>query len=84
MARIADFQMRDARRKKRIWTIVKGKGQLLLNDTIKEVNAGESIIINKEDKYSIKAIEELHIIEVQIGDELIEEDIERFEWDWNK
>ena len=29
-----------------------------------------------------KAIEELHIIEVQIGDELIEEDIERFEWEW--
>lgn len=30
-----------------------------------------------------KAIDELHIIEVQIGDELVEEDIERFEWDWN-
>lgn len=28
----------------------------------------------------VKAISELHIIEVQIGDKLIEEDIERFEW----
>ena len=64
------------------WTIVKGKGVLLLNDITKEVNVGDSIIINKEDRYSIKAIDELHIIEVQIGDELIEEDIERFEWDW--
>ena len=65
------------------WTIVRGKGLLLINDNVREVNAGESIIINKEDKYSIKAIDELHIIEVQIGDELIEEDIERFDWDWD-
>ena len=60
---------------------VKGKGLLLIYDSIREVNAGESIIINKEDRYSIKAIDELHIIEVQIGDELIEEGIKRFEWD---
>ena len=65
------------------WTIVRGKGLLLINDTIKEVSAGESVIIKKEDRYSIKAIDELHIIEVQIGDELIEEDIERFEFDWS-
>ena len=64
------------------WTIVRGKGQLLLNDVVRTVSAGESVIIHKEDCYSIKAIDELHIIEVQIGDELIEEDIERFEWEW--
>lgn len=64
------------------WTIVRGKGQLLLNDVVRTVSAGESVIIYKEDCYSIKAIDELHIIEVQIGDELIEEDIERFEWNW--
>ena len=64
------------------WTIVRGKGQLLLNDVVRTVSAGESVIIHKEDCYSIKAIDELHIIEVQIGDELIEEDIERFDWDW--
>ena len=29
-----------------------------------------------------KAIIELHIIEVQIGDELTEDDIERMDWDW--
>ena len=65
-------------------TIVRGKGQLLLNDVVKTVSAGESVIIHKEDCYSIKVIEELHIIEVQIGDELIEEDIERFDWDWDR
>ena len=66
------------------WTIVKGKGQLLINDETRTIKEGESVVINKEDNYSIKAIEELHIIEVQIGDELVEEDIERFEWNWDK
>lgn len=66
------------------WTIVKGRGLLLVNDSIREITTGESVILNIEDRYSIKAIDELHIIEVQIGDELIEEDIERFEWDWDK
>lgn len=67
------------------WTIVKGKGQLLINDEVRPITAGDSVSIGLEDKYSVKALEEeLHIIEVQIGDELIEEDIERFDWDWDK
>ena len=52
------------------------------NDVIRIVYSGESVITHKEDYYSIKVIDQLHIIEVQIGDELIEEDIERFEWEW--
>ena len=35
-------------------------------------------------KHAIKADTELHIIEVQVGDELAEEDIERFDWDWSQ
>lgn len=45
---------------------------------VRTVSVGGSIIINKEDCYSIKAIDELYIIEVQICDELIEKGIERF------
>ena len=52
------------------------------DDGVRTVSKGESVIIHKEGCYSIKVIDELHIIEVQIGDELIEEGIERFEWDW--
>ena len=66
------------------WTVVKGKGQLLINDKVRIIKEGESVVIKKEDRYSIKAIDELHIIEVQIGDELIEEDIERFDWNWDE
>ena len=38
------------------WTIVKGKGQLLINDATKTIQESECIVINKEDRYSIKAI----------------------------
>ena len=64
------------------WTVVKGKGQLLINDEVRPITAGDSVSIGLEDKYSVKALEELHIIEVQIGDNLVEDDIERFAWDW--
>ena len=65
------------------WTVVKGKGQLLINDEVRPITAGDNVSIGLEDKYSVKALEEeLHIIEVQIGDNLIEDDIERFEWEW--
>ena len=53
---------------------------MILDDIVKKVHYGDVIIIDKGVKHAVKAISELHIIEVQIGDELIEEDIERFEW----
>lgn len=70
--------------RKETWTVTKGKGQIVINGKIADIRAGDNIIINIGDKYSAKAIEELRIIEVQIGDELTEEDIERFEWNWDK
>ena len=54
------------------------------DDSVRTVSVGESIIINKEDCYSIKAIDELHIIEVQTGKDISEEDIEGFELDWEQ
>lgn len=66
-----------------IWTFVNGSGLLLIDGKVKSVKSGDFVYIKKRQKHAIKAIEELHIIEVQIGDELIEEDIERFDFDWN-
>ncbi len=67
------------------WTVVKGSGQLLINDVVRMINAGDSVSIGKEDKYSIRALDEvLHIIEVQMGDDLLEDDIQKYEWDWQR
>ena len=66
-----------------IWTFVKGTGLLVINGKVTKVKDGDSVYIKTGDLHAIKAIDELHIIEVQIGDLLIEEDIERFDWDWD-
>jgi mannose-1-phosphate guanylyltransferase len=33
-------------------------------------------------KHAIRAVTDLRFIEVQIGEHLAENDIERFEWEW--
>jgi len=66
-----------------IWTLTEGSGELILDDVVKKVKRGDVAIITPGLKHAIKGITELHIIEVQIGDELVEEDIERLDWDWS-
>ncbi len=67
-----------------IWTFTEGRGELILDDVIKEVHRGDVAIIKPGMKHAIKGLSELHIIEVQIGDELTEEDIERLDWEWRE
>ena len=70
------------RHRSEIWTFVDGTGQLILDGSVKKVCRGDTAFIKPGMMHAIKADSELHIIEVQIGDELTEEDIERFDWDW--
>lgn len=65
------------------WTIVEGIGIVVINGKTRKVSRGDSIQIKPNDFHAIRAIEELHIIEVQIGDELTEDDIERFDYNWD-
>ena len=68
--------------RKEVWTIVDGHGLFVLDDATKEVFPGDVLIIPKGHKHTIKALTPLTFIEVQIGDVLTEEDIERFAWNW--
>ncbi len=65
-----------------VWTIVDGVGEFVLNDEIKKVKSGDVLMIKQGDKHALRAIEDLHFIEVQIGTELSEDDIERYDHDW--
>ena len=65
-----------------VWTFVDGTGILVVDDVIKEIKSGDVIYIRKGQKHAVKAVSDLHFIEVQMGDNLIEEDIERFRLDW--
>lgn len=67
-----------------MWTFVDGTGKLILDGAVTEIGRGDTAYIKPGMKHAIKADTELHIIEVQIGDELTEEDIERLDWDWSQ
>ena len=54
----------------------------MLDGEVRRVKAGDTVIIPVEHFHCIKALTELTFIEVQMGNPLIEEDIERFDWDW--
>ena len=65
-----------------IWTFVDGDGTMILDGEITKVTRGDMAYIKVGMSHAIKADTELHIIEVQVGGELTEEDIERLDWDW--
>lgn len=66
-----------------VWTIVAGIGEFVLNDRLIRVKAGDVVRIPVHAKHAIKAIEELEIIEIQMGTRLVEEDIVRLFMSWD-
>lgn len=67
-----------------VWTFVQGEGIFVMDGVEKHVKAGETVVIPVEHWHAIKALTELTFIEVQSGNPLIEEDIERTEWKWSE
>lgn len=67
-----------------VWTFVDGTGRLVIDGKVKEVKSGDVVFIRKGQKHAVKAITDLHFVEVQIGDELIEEDIKRYDYNWQE
>jgi mannose-1-phosphate guanylyltransferase len=60
------------------WVITSGTGELTLNEESMLVTKGDSLKITRGQKHAIKAITDLRITEIQIGDELSEIDIEKY------
>ena len=66
-----------------VWTFVEGEGIFVLDGKEQKVAAGDTVVIPVEHWHAIKAVSQLTFIEVQSGNPLVEEDIERTEWEWN-
>ena len=59
------------------WTIIDGEGEIIIDGEKRTVKRGDTAIIKKLQLHTLKAITRLTIIEVQIGEILSEDDIER-------
>lgn len=65
-----------------VWTFIDGEGEIVLDGERKPVKRGDVINIPKGQMHALRAITSLTFIEVQHGSNLIEEDIERFPYEW--
>lgn len=68
------------------WSVVEGKARVTLNGKKFDINSGESTYIPIRAKHRLENPETtvLKIIESQIGEKCNEDDIVRFEDDWNR
>ncbi|KNH16806.1 mannose-1-phosphate guanylyltransferase [Priestia megaterium] len=66
-----------------VWTIVRGEGELALDDYIRRVKAGDIIHLPAGKKHGIYALTDLEFIEVQTGKVISNQDTIRLIYDWN-
>lgn len=71
------------RHRDEVWTFIDGEGELVLDGIRSTVGRGDTVTIKKGVKHAVKALSDLTFIEVQSGDLLVEEDIERLDYKWN-
>jgi len=67
-----------------VWTFTKGKGEVVINDRLIPVKAGDVWQIPVGTKHAVRAETDLEFIEIQSGSELIEEDIARLLMTWDE
>ncbi|UQZ75706.1 mannose-1-phosphate guanylyltransferase [Niallia circulans] len=67
-----------------VWTIVKGEGELILDNNITRVKAGDVVHLPAGKKHGVRAILELEFIEVQTGSEISNQDVHRLAFEWKE
>lgn len=65
-----------------VWTFIDGEGEIAIDGLRRTVSRSDTVTISKGQKHALKAITPLTFIEVQRGSNLIEEDIELFQYEW--
>ncbi|MFH1223283.1 MAG: phosphomannose isomerase type II C-terminal cupin domain [Pseudomonadota bacterium] len=68
------------------WTVVVGTATITVGDSVKDYKHNQSVYIEKEQKHRVenKTAADVQIIEVQCGTYLGEDDIVRYEDDYNR
>ncbi|NUU75281.1 sugar phosphate nucleotidyltransferase [Paenibacillus xylanilyticus] len=64
------------------WTILSGSGEVIIQDQLQHVKAGDVLKIPSGTLHSIRAIEHIELIEVQSGTSVTEEDTVRLTLHW--
>lgn len=65
-------------RRSEVWTVVSGSGRVVLDGDERVVEPGSVVRVPAGARHAVRADGAMRIIEVQLGDVLVEDDIERF------
>ena len=66
--------------KDEVITVVNGSGEFVIDGCLMKLSYGDTICIRRGQKHTMRAIEDLQMICVQIGEEISEEYVEVYEW----
>jgi len=82
---LSGHQISYKRHQKRLktWVVTKGSGEVVIDGEIRPLKVGDTIRIAPMKLHGCRAIHELHIVEVQVGWPLVEDDVERFGCYWH-
>lgn len=61
-----------------VWTILKGEGVVILGERKRPIGAGAVVEMPAGVKHTIKAITDMEVLEVQMGNQISDEDVETF------
>lgn len=67
-----------------VWTVIRGRGRYAENGVIRSIKPGDVVIVPAETLHAVIADEPMELIEVQMGSQLIEEDILRKYLSWDE
>jgi len=65
-----------------VWTIIKGEGELVLDDNIRRIKASDIVYLPRGRKHALRALSDTELIEVQTGHEIHENDVHRLFETW--
>ena len=70
------------RQRSEIWTILSGSGEAVLDGAIRGIGPGDAVVIRPGVRHALRAFTPVELIEVQMGEALVEEDIVREDFAW--
>ncbi len=72
------------RERDEIWTMLRGRGELILEGNKIPLQPGKAICIRKNQRHAIKAFDELEYIEMHVGNSTGNQDINRITFCWDE
>ena len=67
-----------------VWTILSGEAELIVNGIKQLISVGQVVRIPSGTKHAVRAISDIEFIEIQFGESIANDDLNRIAMDWNK